>query len=688
MDSRLKVAIFSGGRGTSTICEAFCRHPKIELSVLVNAYDDGLSTGMLRRFIPGMLGPSDVRKNISRLMLGSDSTVQSLRTLLEYRLPVSFSQSDGEKLIAELVNGSPNVADPVVRENINRLSLNQFAQLVEYLRVFRSYYQQKGGRVSAEELFTFADCSVGNILFSGCFLCADKDFNRAIADFAAFCGVPNIVLNVTQGENLVLVGLKSDGTFLKNESEIVSKQSDSILSEVFLLADYLPEAELAELSRFDAREKTAWLRKRSVAPEINPEVAAILEAADIIIYGPGTQHSSLLPSYLTNGVAECIAGNETAEKIFISNIRKDFEIQSETANTLAEKLIWYLNLKDQLEYDTTDLVTRYFFQVDEEANLSSSDYVSFFAGDFKPGIEKVVGINWDTGSGAHLGGKVLDELIAVANIKAGEKLEPFPYMVSIVVPALNEQRTVKKVLHDLVLLDFGGLELSKEVLFVDGGSTDRTYEEAQSEKEVRCFQPEGMKGRGDCLRFGASRARGNVIVFFPSDDEYDSKDIIPLVKAVISNEYGAAFGSRAVKCIDLSDRIRAIYRGNYFGYLVSKYGGFSMSVLGLFLYNRFFSDPLTSLKVFDSRLLKALNLSAHGVDLEAEIISKLGLRGEYVIELPVNYRPRHKIEGKKTTVLDGLKALWMLLRNRFARTKMETIKEKYYEKVVSCNTGL
>jgi len=60
--------LFSGGTGTDSITQALLRHPQIRLRILINAYDDGLSTGRLRKFIPSMLGPSDVRKNVNRLM--------------------------------------------------------------------------------------------------------------------------------------------------------------------------------------------------------------------------------------------------------------------------------------------------------------------------------------------------------------------------------------------------------------------------------------------------------------------------------------------------------------------------------------------------------------------------------------------------------------------------------------------
>ena len=68
MKRQLDIVLFSGGRGTQSISEVLLKHPQVSLSVIINAYDDGLSTGAIRRFVPGMLGPSDVRKNLNRMM--------------------------------------------------------------------------------------------------------------------------------------------------------------------------------------------------------------------------------------------------------------------------------------------------------------------------------------------------------------------------------------------------------------------------------------------------------------------------------------------------------------------------------------------------------------------------------------------------------------------------------------------
>jgi len=65
MDPKFNVCIFSGGRGAATILSELVKIEQLNLTVLLNAYDDGLSTGVLRSLIPGMLGPSDIRKTFS-----------------------------------------------------------------------------------------------------------------------------------------------------------------------------------------------------------------------------------------------------------------------------------------------------------------------------------------------------------------------------------------------------------------------------------------------------------------------------------------------------------------------------------------------------------------------------------------------------------------------------------------------
>ena len=99
-------------------------------------------------------------------------------------------------------------------------------------------------------------------------------------------------------------------------------------------------------------------------------------------------------------------------------------------------------------------------------------------------------------------------------------------------------------------------------------------------------------------------------------------------------------------------------------YLLSKYGGLSISILSLLLYNRYVNDALTGVKAFDARLLRGLGLKASGLDLETEIVAKLGKTGTFILEVPVEFFPRTREQGKKTTVFDGVRALLALMWNR------------------------
>src|SRR6476660_8281371 len=83
----VRVVLFSGGRGSGVLSNELLRDPRIQLTLAINGYDDGASTGEVRRFIGDSLGPSDFRKNASRLALELGTCPPSLVEMLDLRLP-------------------------------------------------------------------------------------------------------------------------------------------------------------------------------------------------------------------------------------------------------------------------------------------------------------------------------------------------------------------------------------------------------------------------------------------------------------------------------------------------------------------------------------------------------------------------------------------------------------------------
>ena len=260
---------------------------------------------------------------------------------------------------------------------------------------------------------------------------------------------------------------------------------------------------------------------------------------------------------------------------------------------------------------------------------------------------------------------MLDELQQIVQTRIDVELEQIQHMVSIVIPVLNEERTIEEVLKSVTALDFARAGLTKEVIIADGGSTDRTVEIARGFRGVRVCELPRIEGRGAAIRLGIGRARGNIVVTFPGDNEYRANDLYAVVDSLMRSSVRAVFGTRAVKCTNLDERLHQIYHNNRRLYLTSKYGGILLSMLTLILYNRYVTDVLTSVKAFDSRLLRSLDLKSIGVDLEVEIVAKLSRRRQYMFEIPVDYRPRSREEGKKLTAGDGLKAILALFRYRF-----------------------
>ncbi|MER6580357.1 2-phospho-L-lactate transferase CofD family protein [Nonomuraea sp. NPDC001023] len=310
---RVSVALFGGGRGGAGIARALLRTPGTSLSLLVNGYDNGLSTGALRRWLPGMLGPSDFRKNLLLHLDPGDPR----HTLLERRLPPGATPADLDALIGDVAAAGP-------------------AEAARELRVVAGRLAARPGGLD------LADCALGNLVFAGAYLRLGEDFNAAVRACARTFGSPVRLLNVTGGENAFLVALKQDGRVQADEADIVAPQDGVPITGLFLLREPLSAADRAALAGRPAERVRELLARRSAVVTPNPEALRALAGADLIVYGPGTPHSSLLPSYLTPGLAEALSGSGAAARVFVVNVGGDHDVQGLTATDLVDRTLAYL----------------------------------------------------------------------------------------------------------------------------------------------------------------------------------------------------------------------------------------------------------------------------------------------------------------------------------------------------------
>ncbi len=91
-----------------------------------------------------------------------------------------------------------------------------------------------------------------------------------------------------------------------------------------------------------------------------------------------------------------------------------------------------------------------------------------------------------------------------------------------------------------------------------------------------------------------------------------------------------------------------------------------MTTFANVLFNCYISDLETCFKLIPTALYRKLGIRETGFGMEAEVTGKLLRRGVRPYEVPISYSARTREAGKKLTWRDGVKALQILLRERFA----------------------
>ena len=304
---KIKISLFSGGSGNDKFINLIKNIPGAEIDIIVNGYDDGKSTGELRKFIPGMLGPSDFRKNFSHLINLKTTNGKIFKDLLNFRFPRDTTISN---FISFLKLEKSNKF--VQKLSLYNLTFEKFLALKKYLIFFFKYYIKN-------KKLKIADISLGNILISSLFLKNNKNFNKSLEDIHFFLDLKNHVYNVTTGKNLYLVAILENGEIVLDEEKLVNIKHKYRVEDIFLLKKKLEKKKLNLLNKKNKKFKINYLNKINQYPNLNPKVEHRLSNSDVIIYGPGTQYSSLFPSYLTKNIREIIVKSK-ARKFLITNI--------------------------------------------------------------------------------------------------------------------------------------------------------------------------------------------------------------------------------------------------------------------------------------------------------------------------------------------------------------------------------
>lgn len=226
--------------------------------------------------------------------------------------------------------------------------------------------------------------------------------------------------------------------------------------------------------------------------------------------------------------------------------------------------------------------------------------------------------------------------------------------LSIIVPVYNERGTILEILGRVQSASLAN-GWQKELIVVDNCSTDGTRELLQTVTAPNVkivYQPRNM-GKGHSVRTAIRLCTGDFTITQDADLEYDPSEYCRLMDKALSEDLDVVYGSRV-----LGGRRYHYYAANYWAVR-------ALTLMTDLLFGAPYTDVATNYKLVRTSLLKSLKLTCSGFDLDFELSDKLALATRRIGEVPISFSPRTYQQGKKIRLADGLRAFWIVLRDRF-----------------------
>jgi len=229
--------------------------------------------------------------------------------------------------------------------------------------------------------------------------------------------------------------------------------------------------------------------------------------------------------------------------------------------------------------------------------------------------------------------------------------------LSIIIPVYNEEQTIGEVIERVWKVDLGALE--REVIIVNDGSSDGTRRAIDtsrwiSDPRVKTYNNPINLGKGAAVRTGLAFATGDILLVQDADLELDPNEYTQLIAPILDGRADVVYGSRFLRP---TSKVA----------MKSRMANRLLTSLTNILFGGRLTDMETAYKVMRREALQGIRLRTVGFDIEPELTARLLRAGRRIIEVPISYNPRTADEGKKMRFIDGVDAIYTLVKCRLTK---------------------
>ncbi|WP_420152765.1 glycosyltransferase family 2 protein [Siphonobacter sp.] len=230
-------------------------------------------------------------------------------------------------------------------------------------------------------------------------------------------------------------------------------------------------------------------------------------------------------------------------------------------------------------------------------------------------------------------------------------------LLSVIVPAYNEEKTIQRVLSRLESIQLLS-PFEKEIIVINDCSKDQTeravteFQSLHPNLDLTYLKHEVNQGKGAALHTGFRAAKGDYIIVQDADLEYDPEEFNLLLKPIINGYADVVYGSRFMG----GRPHRILFFWHSIGNKMLTFASNMFTNLNL-------TDMETCYKLFRADLLKGLKLEEKRFGFEPEVTAKISrIKGIRIYEVGVSYYGRTYEEGKKINWKDGFRAIYCILK--------------------------